>query len=114
MIKTEQLRALVGRNVEMVCFAQFSVYIHLEGGILLTVEAGFEHAQGEMHRENPTTFPITQSSLMTILESAVASASLNANGDLPLVLSNGDSLGVTKEPGLESYRLKIGGEEFFP
>ena len=102
----------VGQKVEMVCFAQFSVYIHLHGGILLTVEAGFEHLHdGAGH---PTTFPITESGLMTILESSIASASLDTRGEMLLVFSNGDRLRISKEADFESYRLKIGNEELAP
>lgn len=42
-ITTEQVSVLVGKNVELICFAQFSVYIHLQGGVMLTIEAGCEH-----------------------------------------------------------------------
>jgi len=112
MITAEQITLLVGRKVEMVCFAQFSVYIHLDGGILLTVEAGFEHVHDGPYKGHRITFPITESGLMSVLESSIVSASLDANGDLRVAFSNGESLCVSKEVDCESYRLRIGGEEF--
>jgi len=110
-MKTEQVRVLVGKNVEMVCFAQFGVYIHLEGGILLTVESEFEHGHNTTGKGRRTTFPVAKSSLMTLLACSVNSASLDASGDLHLTFSNGDTLRVWKQPHYESYRLGIAGEE---
>ena len=112
MITAEQITLLVGKRVEMVCFAQFSVYIHLDGGILLTVEAEFEHIHDGAHRGHRTTFPITESGLISLLESSVVSAVLVTNGDLRIAFSSGESLCISKEAGFESYRLRIEGEEF--
>ena len=49
---------------------------------------------------------------MSMLESTIASATVEANGDLCLVMSNGDTLRIYKRPSYESYRLKIGNDEF--
>ncbi len=110
MVAAEQVQLLVGKNVEMVCLARFSVYIHLHGGILLTVEGEFEHVHdGTAYR---TAFPITESRLPTILESSITSASVDANGEMLLAFSNGDRLRISKRVDFESYRLNIGNEEF--
>jgi hypothetical protein len=112
MIKTEQVSLLVGKNIELVCFAQYAIYIHFENGGMLTVEAEFDHGNSESRSMHHVTFPITESSLMRIVECSVASARVDTNGDLRLKISNGDTLRIFKQPEYESYRLKIGADEF--
>ena len=112
-MNSEQISMLIGKNVEMVCFARFAVYLHLEGGILLTVESEFEHTHDETGAGLHTTFPAEASDLMTVLESSVSSASADASGGLHLSFLNGDTVSVSKEPGFESYRIRIAGEEHF-
>ena len=111
MITTKNVEILNGKTVELVCFAQFGVYIHLQDRVLLTVEAEFEHVHGDTQEHHLTTFPASQSSLMRLLECSVVSASLEQNGGLQLGFSNGDSLKVSKRPGFESYQLRTGAEE---
>ena len=111
MITAAQVNVLVGRNVELICFAQYSVYIHLQGGAMLTVESGCEHIHNGKRRVYHLSSPIGESSLMGILENTIASTAVEANGELQLVFSNGDTLRIYKEPQYESYRLKIGSEE---
>ena len=113
MIETEQIDNLVGKTVDLLSFAQYCIHIHFEGDILLTMEGEFEYAHGQPSSVVLTTFPITHSSLMGILQSFVTSASINANGDLQLAFSNGDSLRLQKPLGYEGYRLRIGENEFF-
>jgi hypothetical protein len=111
MITAGQVNVLVGRNVQLICFAQYSIYIHLQGGATLTVEAGCEHIHDGKCKVYRLSSPIEESSLMSILESTIASITIEANGELRLVFSNGDTLRIYKEPQYESYRLKIGSEE---
>jgi len=112
MITTEQVKVLVGKNVELICFAQYSVYIHLQGGAMLTIEAGFEHTHDGTPKVYELSSPVKESGLMSILENTIVSAAVNANGDLGLAISNGDTLRVYKQPHYESYRLRIGSDEF--
>jgi Family of unknown function (DUF6188) len=111
MITTKDIEILNGKSVELVCFAQFSVYVHLQGEILLTVEADFEHVHGDTQERQLTTFPITQSSLMRLLECSVVSATVETDGRLQLTFSNGDGLTISKRPEFESYQLRIGAKE---
>jgi len=111
MIGTEQVTQLVGKSVEMVCFAAYSIYIHLQGSIIVTIEAGLEHIHNGSRQVYQLSSPLTESSLLTILETTVSSATVSANGDLQMTVSNGDTLRIYKEPQYESYRLKIGTEE---
>jgi len=111
MIGTEHIAVLVGKNIELVCFAQYSVYIHFEDKILITVESGFEHVHNGTRRVCQLSSLPADCSVLTIVESTVNSAVVDQNGDLKLTISNGDSLRIFKEPKYESYRLRIAGEE---
>jgi len=113
MIKTEQINIIDGKKVELLCFAQYSVYVHFEGDITITVEGRFRHTHNGTEDEYQAALPIIKSSLTTILECSVTAASIDPSGDLQLIFSNGDHLTVQKCPEFESYRLKIQGEEFF-
>jgi hypothetical protein len=114
MITTTQLKSLLSKKVELVCFAQYSAYIHIEGGALLTVEAGFELAPGGSGQYQQYAFPILESNLMRILECAVTIAEVGATGDLRLRFSNGDALHISEQPEFESYCVRIGDQEFRP
>jgi hypothetical protein len=111
MIGTEQVARLIGKNVELICFAQYSIYIHLQGDIMLTVEGGLEHVHNGTRCVHQLSSPLAESSLLTILESTVTYAMIDLSGDFHLILSNGDTLRIFKESPYESYRLKIEGEE---
>lgn len=114
MISTEQVTSVVvGKTVELLCFAQFTIYIHLEGNVLLTVEGGLEHIHAQTREAYSGESPIVHSGLMTILEGVVNSASIEENGNLSLAFSNGDSITVHKRVGYESYRLSVEGKELF-
>jgi hypothetical protein len=112
MITNLQIQTLVGKNIELLCFAQFSLYIHLSGGALLTVEAEFQHFNSETHRSESVIFPISHSSLFRILECSVVTAVIDSEANLFLTVSNGDRINVITRPEFESYHLKIGTEEF--
>ena len=114
MIDNEQTRKLVGKGVELVCFAQYSLYIHLESKISITVESTFEYGQAGSDERHAFEFPLADSSLMRVLGCTIVSAAVMENRGLLLNFSNGDNMSVNKDPAYECYRLKIGGEEFFP
>jgi Family of unknown function (DUF6188) len=114
MIGAEQIMELVGKNIELLCFAQYSLYIHLEDKILITVESGFEHVHSGTRRVCHLSSPPVDCSVLAILESTVRSVVIAQNGELQLTFSNGDSLRVFKETKYESYRIKIGVEELIP
>src|SRR5271169_1539670 len=112
MINKETLAALVGKNVELLCFAQYQVNMHLEGDIMITIYGDFEHLNGETGEERDATFPMAESTLTRIIESYVVSAAIDASGCLRIAFSNKDLLNIPPTPGYESYYLSIGGEEF--
>lgn len=114
MIGTEHATRLIGKNIELLCFAQYSIYIHFEESIILTVESGLEHVHDGVRHTLQLSSPPTNCSLLVILETKVTSATLDASGGLHLTTSNGDSLRIYKEPQYESYRLSINGEELLP
>lgn len=112
MITTEHVNLLVAKKVEMVCFAQYSMYLNFEGGVLLTVESEFEFGAWEVEPMQRMTFPITECRLPRIVEFLVTSADLDSSGSLRLFFSNGDSLRVFKDLEFESYRIAVGQTEF--
>ncbi len=114
MIATERIAQLVGKSVEQICFAQYSIYIHLGSGTMVTVESGLEHVHNGTRNVVQLSSPLNECSLLTILENTVTSAIVEANGDLQLTISNGDKLRIYKEPLYESYRLRIDGQELLP
>lgn len=111
MITSKDIQVLNGMRVELVCFAKFSVYIHLQTEVVLTVEADFEHYKGDTKERQLMTFPVSESSLMRLLECSVVSATVEVDGGLHLTFSNGDGLLVSKRPEFESYQLRIGAKE---
>lgn len=112
VINSAQIQALVGKNVELLCFAQFSLYMHLSDGALLTVEAELEYFNGETRQSELVTFPISNSSLFRILECTVVGVAIDSNANLLLTFSNKDTINVIRRPEFESYHLKLGAEEF--
>lgn len=110
MIRTKA-KLLVGKKIEMICFAQYSLYIHIEDGIVITVESGIEHVHNGTRNVLQFSSPVSQTTLLEILETSITSATVEPNGDLLLTTSGGDKLYIFKEPQYESYRLKINGEE---
>lgn len=111
MIGAEKVMQLIGKSVELICFAQHSMYIHLQDRIILTVESGLEHVHNGTRHVHQLSSPLTESNLLAILEATVTSATVATNGDLELTISNGDKVRLYKEPQYESYRLKMGTEE---
>lgn len=78
---------------------------------MLTVEAGLEHTHNGVRRVYDLSTPLSESGLLSILESTITSATVDGKGDLELTASNGDSLRIYKNPHYESYRLKTDAEE---
>lgn len=111
MLKSGDPQALHGKRVELLCFAPFAVYIHVESRILLTVEAAFEHVHGETRERELITLPASRSGLMRLLSCVVISADSGSDGSLHLVFSNGDSLHIPKQTEFESYQLRVGDDE---
>jgi hypothetical protein len=81
MIGKEQTDILTAKNIELICFAQYSAYIHFENEITLTVQAGFEYTHDGKSEIQQASLPYSRSSLMSILENNVTSAKINSNGD---------------------------------
>ncbi len=111
MIETKSISYLVEKRLEMVCFAQYSVYLHLEGKLLVTVESEFDLIMHTPSRVERMMFPMSQCGLMRLLELRVISANVSESGDLQVKFSNGDLISVPKQPGYESYRIQNGDAE---
>lgn len=112
MTKNDAIAALVGKNLELLCFAQYQVNMHLEGDVSITIEGDFEHLNGETGEQREATFPMAESTLMRLIESSVVSAEVDASGCLRIAFSNQDVLNIPPTPGYDSYCIEVGGEEF--
>jgi len=112
MLEQKHFDLLVGKAVEALTFAPYSIHIRFEGDKLLTLESDFSFFYEQSHQED-ITFPVQHSHLMGIVQSSVTSAELGSNGDLQMRFSNGDRMVFQKPTGYEGYRVRIGSEEFF-
>jgi hypothetical protein len=105
------LSFFVKKKLELVCFASYSLYLHFDGGVLLTVEGKFDYGpNGENGDGQWRCFPLPESDLMRFLESEVISAKGERNGTLTLTFSNNKMLRISGDnDSFESYSIKHGG-----
>jgi hypothetical protein len=101
-----------GKRLEMVCIAQFSIYFHFSGKILLTVEAPFLYeSQTHNYSSGWVSFPISETKISKLLECEVDHAIITDNGLFNLIFLNKDRLIVSELKGYESYRIKTPSRE---
>ena len=112
MLEHTHFNSLVGRAVEALTFAPYSIHFRFEGDVTLTLESDFSFFYERSSQED-IRFPVQHSHLMRIVHASVASAELHSNGDLQMRFSNGDYIVFGKPIGYEGYRMRIGNEEFF-
>jgi hypothetical protein len=96
-----------GCQLQMICFAQYSLYLHFDLGILITIEGKFFHIiEG---RETRFDFPISDSRLTRLLAQKVIQVESERDMTLKLVFSNGDILVICGDSEhYEDYHIKIG------
>jgi hypothetical protein len=98
---------LVGRVLEMVCFAQHQVYLHLEQKITITIESAFSYKN-----DLAVDVPVSESNLMELLGSSVLTATGDENGTLSLLFSNRQTLKIyDTSKRYESYTIAYDGGE---
>jgi len=108
------LDLLQGRQVEMVCFAAYSVDLHLDAGMTIHVEGRYlHHGQSDSDTASEIELPVAYSALPRLISSEILSAQADASANLTLRFSNGDLLRLLISDGpYESYQIKIGDNEF--
>jgi len=106
----DDLKFLLGKTVELVCFAAYSLYIHMNENIMITVESSFRHLRdGDESQSSEEAFPLSQSTLMRLLGNSVNSVHGKDNGTLRLDFSNNDVLIIYGDNGpYEAYHIKHG------
>lgn len=103
---------LVGRTLELVCFAAYSIYLHLSEGVLITVMSAFSLSRpGEIAAE-AVSVPVAQSDLMRLLEQKVSRAWKEGASTLAMTFESSETLRIfDPSPQYESYSIKIGDQE---
>jgi hypothetical protein len=109
------LELLNGKQLEMLCFAPYSLYFHFSEHIMLTIEGEFQHVFRENGKKKlqQYLFPITTSELPRLLSEQVQSVEMaSSDGSLQLRFSNGDRLTIYGGSSpYESFRIKHNGAE---
>jgi len=109
--KNTNLNFLNEQQLEMLCFAAYSLYLHFSDDIIITVEGSFEHIVGSGRKRAQHSFPIGASELTRLLSSRVKSVSVTSDTSLQLKFSNGDGLILKGDSGpYESYQIQHRGE----
>ena len=111
MITKEKLSFLRGQEVEMVCFAIYSIYLHLSNNVIITIESPLRHyCAGESGEGRIDDFPLSESKLMRLLSCKVTEFQIENNVSLVLFFSNGDKVIIIPRKGYESYHIKHDGD----
>ncbi|MHC4525129.1 MAG: DUF6188 family protein [Planctomycetota bacterium] len=98
---------LVGRTLEMVCFAQYQVFLHFDPEITITIESSFSYQSDQM-----ISVPVKKSDLMNLLGISVKEVQGDKNGTLSLTFTNGEILKIyDNSEQYESYRIAYKGTE---
>ncbi len=104
----------VGKTLEYVSFAEYSVYFSFEKKITVTVESSLQHLFQLSGEEEKQSIPLTESSLMQLVGHAVTKVLAGADGTLVLEFDNGHLLRVFDDlPNYESYSIQHGDIEIF-
>ena len=78
---------LVGRTLNMVCFAAYQVYLHFDSDTSITIESGFRHGARVSTRP-----PVVHSELMRLVERVIWEVEWNPDGTLKPRFQDGPSL----------------------
>lgn len=85
-------RFLEGSALELICFAQFQIYLHFDNKVSIRIESALLHEEQEGSRRRYSEMPVLESNLMVLLGRYVVSASGNEAGTLTLQFDNGHKL----------------------
>jgi hypothetical protein len=99
---------LKGKQVEMLCFATCSFYIHFGDKIIITVEGSFQHYKLAEFSCEDLKPPLVESKLMRLVGVDVLEVEIIEESSLFFTFSNGDALLLKGDNGpYESFHLKI-------
>jgi hypothetical protein len=103
----------IGKTLECISFAAYSVYFSFEDDITVTVESSLQHlvdSEGGIKQ----SIPLSESRLMQLVGHAATQVLADADGTLEIIFDNGQSLKVFDDfANYESYAIKHGDIEIF-
>lgn len=102
----------VGRELQQVCFWEYSVHLVFGGEVSITLDSAFRFRKDPQHELVLTEVPVTSSDLMQLVGKAVERATAQPDGTLSLCFVGGGELVCTDDsPEYESYRIRFGDKE---
>jgi hypothetical protein len=94
------------KQLRMLCFSEYSLYLHLDEDIIITVEGQFQYKVAKAKKQK-YSFPINTSCLMRLLGASVRRIAIENDENLRLEFSNGDSLFLQGQNGpYEAYQIR--------
>ena len=94
--KDLNLSFFVGKKLNSIMFVAFNIYFHIEGNVKIHLESTFQHQQKRDVDHGRVgirqSIPVSNTSLMSLLEQEVISASGDDDGTLCLSFSDGQVL----------------------
>lgn len=99
------------KQLELICFAAYSVYLHFDGKVLITVEGPFRHdLPGDARGAPNTEFPLSSSDLVSLVTHSIEEISRDPDGTLRLKFSNGHTLTIGGASGpYQGYEITVHG-----
>ena len=102
----------VGKSLELVCFAKYTVSFHFSGNLRVTVESNFSYQKsGTYSTPKPVHLPVVQSPLMELIGHNISGVANEGDGTLRIEFDNGEILRCYDPPGpYESYNIEDAGK----
>ena len=102
---------LEGCVIDTITFARFTIHIACEDQKSVSFGSPFCFARADQIKDAAwTEFPLTQSDMLRALGATVTAAKTDAQNNLRVDFSTGDTLLVSWTPQYESYELNVDGE----
>jgi hypothetical protein len=98
---------LKGKELEMICFAAYSLYLHFANEIIITIEGPFQHqSKADTSPAAFNDFPLRDSNLISLLNHTVDDVHREKDGTLRLEFSNHNKVVIAGQIGpYESYNI---------
>lgn len=106
----ETIQFLVGRTLDLVCFASHQIYLHLSEECRIDVECVLVYNSKEGKLNNPEPAAADRTAVLAALEQCVESANFLENSELLLNFGDGSNLTLFPESNFESYRIHGNGK----